>query len=65
MPKLKVTTISYIDVPEEELEAYEATTIEEAAENYKKWVNDGDASLVELTENIDSFTIEGIEDGAE
>lgn len=63
MKRLKITTTSYIEVPEDGLDAYDATTIKEAAENTRRWVEDGRVSLYEMTEDIASFTIEGLEDG--
>ena len=63
MKRLKVTLVSYMEVSEEDLEAYEAKTIQEAAENCRRWVEDGDMSLGEMTEDVSSFVIEGLEDG--
>jgi hypothetical protein len=57
--KLRVHMICDIDIPDqEELEEYEAETLEEAAENIKTWWQD-DSSLV--TDASDSFKVIRVE----
>lgn len=42
------------------LEEYEATTIEEAAKNQKEWFEDGSAWLGDFVDSMEIVSIEGV-----
>ena len=45
----------------DDLEQYKATTIQEAAENQKKWLEDGVAWLGDFVEDMEIVSLEGVE----
>jgi hypothetical protein len=43
--------MDYIEVPEDHLELYEASSIEEVVKNQQQWYKDGSIGLAELIED--------------
>lgn len=60
--KLKITISLEIEVTPENLKSYyDASTIEEAATNQQKWIDDGSCDLMELIDFYDNVvTVEPI-----
>jgi len=58
MSKLKITVTGILDIPEDQLEtAYEASSVQEAAQNLTSWYKDGSADLFADLSVVDELKV--------
>jgi hypothetical protein len=59
--KIVMTFVAEIELAEEDLESYDATTIQEAAENQAAWLAEGSMTIEDFVPDMKLVSSEGVE----
>lgn len=57
---MKIVMTLHVEWEVDNLEEYQATTIEEAAENQKEWLEEGSSWLGDFIDSMEIISIEGV-----